>query len=47
MVLVIPYAFSSVIKQLQMEDEINRLRDEMKKNKTLEENMEEGSGLSE
>ena len=40
MVLVIPYAFSSVIKQLQMEDEINRLRKEIEKNKTLEANME-------
>eukprot|EP00090_Calanus_glacialis_P026569 TRINITY_DN41803_c0_g1_i1.p1 TRINITY_DN41803_c0_g1~~TRINITY_DN41803_c0_g1_i1.p1 ORF type:complete len:123 (-),score=45.50 TRINITY_DN41803_c0_g1_i1:83-451(-) len=35
MVLVIPYAFSSVFKQLEMEKEISRIREEMNKNKTL------------
>ena len=29
MVLVIPYAFSSVFKQLEVEKEINRIREEM------------------
>ena len=35
MVLVIPYAFSSVFKQLEMEKEISRIREEMNRNKTL------------
>ena len=35
MILVIPYAFSSVFKQLEMEKEINRIREEMNKNRTL------------
>jgi len=35
MVLVIPYAFSSVIKQLQQEQELNRLKKELALNKTL------------
>ena len=35
MILVIPYAFSSVFKQLEMEKEINRIREEMKRNRTL------------
>ncbi|XP_023323416.1 uncharacterized protein LOC111697597 [Eurytemora carolleeae] len=34
MVIVIPYAFSSVIKQLQQEQELNRLREELELNKT-------------
>ena len=35
MILVIPYAFSSVFKQLEMEKEINRIREEMNRNRTL------------
>ena len=35
MILVIPYAFSSVFKQLAMEKEINRIREEMNRNRTL------------
>ena len=35
MILVIPYAFSSVFKQLEMEKEINRSREEMNRNRTL------------
>jgi len=34
MVMVIPYAFSSVFKQLEMEKEISRIREEMVRNKT-------------
>ena len=34
MILVIPYAFSSVFKQLELEKEINRMREEMNKNKS-------------
>lgn len=35
MIMVIPYAFSSVFKQLEMEKEINRIREEMNRNRTL------------
>ena len=34
MVLVIPYTFSSVFQQLEVEKEISRIRQEMIRNKT-------------
>ena len=37
MVLVIPYAFSSVFKQLQVEKEISRIREEMEISRIREE----------
>jgi len=35
MICVIPYAFSSVFKQLEMEKKINRMREEIDRNQSL------------